>query len=448
MLIPVFFSCETNNDLGIKYELDSDASVRFVEFVLPSTNIYLDSLRTDGENRILTGNHTDPLTGSVSAEGYFQFFYEEGPMPRAKETDGSTVDTLKIDSIIVTLESSTIIPQITSSFQEFRLHELQDTLESAAVYLSRLQQVPANEIGIFSNSINPALDTLYRVKLTDDFSQEFYSQLSEIAGNTQKNINTTTFKSLGLIPGASSESITSFDLTSDTSRMVIYSSPIDPEAKDTTYLTSFRFTGKNYTYLDRDRSGSSYDGIPENQNTSIEDRDFDISSGQTIIDPLFGLSTAFSLDSLNNFFLENPAILINSAITSFEFEEDLNRDTLINFMNFFRKNDDRIFGPAIVSNPFGNIVMSDDAYLSFESNPANGLRNDSRDQILLVSTLFYQQLYRQFLEGDSLAYLTPTNGSIIPIDEMVTISPTDVTLQRTIFRENGVKLRLYYTEAN
>ncbi|MEQ9007333.1 MAG: hypothetical protein RLP12_05580, partial [Ekhidna sp.] len=83
MLIPVFFGCETQGDFGIKYPLEIDANVKYVEFTLPATNIYLDSLRTDGENRILVGNYSDLLTGSVSAEGYFNFTYEKGPLPSA-----------------------------------------------------------------------------------------------------------------------------------------------------------------------------------------------------------------------------------------------------------------------------------------------------------------------------------------------------------------------------
>ena len=62
ILIPVFFGCETQDDIGVQYELDSDANVKYVEFDLPATNIYLDSLRTDGENRILVGLQNDPLT--------------------------------------------------------------------------------------------------------------------------------------------------------------------------------------------------------------------------------------------------------------------------------------------------------------------------------------------------------------------------------------------------
>ncbi len=461
LLIPVFFGCETSSDLGIQYELDSEANVRFIEFDLPATNIFLDSLRTDGENTILIGNYSDPLTGSTTAEGYFQFFYEDGPMPRSQMffEDSITVsqdtirvlrmpqDTIKVDSIVITFESNTIIPKSGTSFQDFSLFELQDSLESSVVYLSNFQQTALTEIGSFSSSINTVLDTIYRFKLTESFSQEFFSDLSDIALDTLQNVNSTTFQSLGLISNTMSESIASFDLTSDTSRMIIYSSPVDT-SNDTTYLTSFTFVGKNYTYLDREFSGSSFSGIGSNQDTTAVNRNFSLPSGQTIIDPLSGLNTAFSLEALIDFFNDNPKIIINSATMSFEFEEENDREILINYMNFFRKSEDLIFGPALVSNPFGNIVMIDNAYLGLISDPANGALNEDEDKVLLNATLFYQQLYSSSIGSNNLQFQNPATGDIFPMDELVTISPVDVTLERTIFKSNGIKLGLYYTETN
>ena len=466
-LIPVFFACETSNDLGVRYQLDSEANVNFIEFTLPATNIYLDSLRTDGENIILVGSYADPLTGSVTAEGYLQFFYEAGPMPRGEmffedsvTTNQDTVqvlripqDTIKVDSILITFEANSIVPSSGTSFQEFGLYELQDSLESSVVYLSNLQQTTTTEIGSFSQSINTTSDDIFQIKLTESFSQGFFDQLSSIALDTNQNVRNTNFQSLGLVPGGLSESITSFDLRTDTSRMVIYSSPVDTEAKDTTYLTSFIFTGKNYTHLRRDRTGSGFDGIGNNQDTTASNRNLSLPSGQAVIDPLAGISTAFSLDELITFVNENPRILINSATMSFEFEVDNQRDTLVNFINQFRRPQDVIFGPAILSDPFGNIIMTDNAYSSLRPGPSNGVLNENKDQILINATLFYQQLYRESQDGNSLFFQHPTAGNIIPIDELVllntrdVVSP-DVTLRRTIIKENGIKLSIYYTETN
>ncbi|WP_370090077.1 DUF4270 family protein [Ekhidna sp.] len=437
LLIPVFFGCETQNDLGIKYGLDTDANVKFVEFTLPATNVYIDSLRTDRENRILVGKHFDPLTGGVSAEGYFQFSYEKGPLPRGVNESS---DTIKLDSIIVTFETGATIPQRGDTYIEFDLYELQDTLENGAIYLSNLQQATGSMIGSYSKSINVALDTLFRIKLDNIYAQEIFSQIGDIAEDDSKTISTSVFKSLGIISGSSSESIASMNLLSDTSRMIIFSSPVDPDAKDTTYLTYFRLSGKHYTYLDRNRLGSGYDGITEKS-------DFALSNGQTIIDPLAGISTSFSIKELEEFFKENERILINNAITSFEFISEDNRDTLVSFMSYFRKADKGIYGPAILSNPFGNIVMSDNGYLGRESLPAVATLNSNKSEILFPSTLFYQQLLNVYDAG-TLTFINPSTGASIQIDDLVLLSSESTSLQRTIFKPNGIKLRLYYTEVD
>lgn len=449
MLISVFFGCETEKDLGIKYELDSDASVKFKEFVLPATNIRIDSLRTDGEGKVLVGNYSDALIGKVSAEAYFKPTYEKGPLPRKWiGSDGKpTSDTLKLDSVAILFESNTILPNQNVP-QAFKVYELADTVESGFVYLSNLKLNLGDEIGSFAKATKSAIDTLYQITLTDTYAQRLFNQLSDIAGDSAKsknsdNIKKTIFKSIGLIPDADSESITSMDLLNDTTRMIMYTSPATPvpNAKDTSYLTYFTFTSKNYSYLKRDRSGSPFDGIEEK-------KDFDLATGQTIISPLAGLTTSFSIKELSDFFSQNENILINSARLSLEFEPEQKIDALTSVMNYLRKTDKGIFGPAFVTNQFDNIVMSDNGYLRPQFDPSRSTLNDDKNELSMANTLFYQQLYRQYFKGDSLAYQNPQSGKVRTINDLVLISPTNATLQRTIFKKDGVKLRLYYTEVD
>lgn len=446
LLIPVFFGCETQSDLGIKYDLGSDASVKFVEFTLPATNIYIDSLRTDDEGRILVGKYVDPLTGTVSAEGYFNYFYQSGPLPKAKASDlnPTPLDTLKIDSLVLFLESNEIISSNPSPLSEFTIHELEDTLKNNLIYLSRHDQTVNSQIGSFSRTIDAEKDTIFRVRLDATYASDFYDNLSEIAGDPDKLITSSTFKSIGISPKSTSECLTLFSLSSDTTKLVVYSSPISPNSKDTTYLTYFGLSGKNYSFLARDFSSSEFNGIVENQN-------FDLPSEKNVLDPLMGLSTAFSLEPLKDFFDTHRKIIVNNASVFFEFESQDNRDTLVFFRNYFRKSDNKIFGPAILSNPFGNIVMSDNAYITQNLAPADGFLSSEKDKIHINSTLFFQQVYKQsieFSEIDDLIFINPTNGTPRSITDLVLISPIDVTLKRTIIKNNGIKLRLYYTEVD
>ena len=443
LLIPVFLGCDSSEDLGIQYELSTNANVRFIEFTLPATNIYVDSLRTDGAGRILVGNYSDPLTGSVSAEGYLQYEYISGPLPRGTNAE---VDSLELDSIIVTLEAASTIPQRGGIFfQEFSLYDLEDSLESIAsnvIYLSRLKQNTSTLAASFSQSINTLTDSVYRMKLNEDYATAFFQNLSDIASDPTASISVTEFKSIGLIPGPGSAGISDIILDSDTSRVTVYSSPVDD--KDTTYITSFGFTEFNanhYTFLERDRSTSEFAGAAEFEN-------IDLASGETVVDPVAGLTVAFSVEPIADFFENNRSILINSATMSFDFRSEIDRDTLESFMNFFRKNDGGIFGPSTASNPFGNLIMSDNGYVSLRTDPAATLLSEDRSRVLLNATLFYQQVYQEYLERDSLVYQNPLNGDLIPIQELVGISTTNVTLQRTIIENNGIKLRFYYTEVD
>uniref|UniRef100_UPI0032ED27DC hypothetical protein n=1 Tax=Ekhidna sp. TaxID=2608089 RepID=UPI0032ED27DC len=440
MLIPVFFGCETQSDLGIKYDLGSEAGVKFVEFTLPATNIYIDSLKTDGEGQILVGKYSDSLTGSVSAEGYFNYSYESGPLPRAKSSSSNQnpVDTLKLDSLVLVIKVGSLIPSLPTE-QSFEVFQLKNNLDNNLVYLSNNKQDLDLKIGEFSTTISPKDDSVYRIKLDSSYAKSFFFQISNIAGDVGQSIDSYLFKPLGLIPNNDSKTISSVDLSSDTLRIFLYSSPISQESKDTTYITSFEPIGKNYSHIDRNLSESEFSGISEKQN-------FDLPSGKTIIDPLMGLSTAFSLAPLKDFFDQNENILINNASLALKFEADENRDTLEIFLNYFRKSDNSFFGSAIQANPFGNIVMSDNGYLNLNSNPAASSFNNEKNELLLSSTLFYQQLYRQYI--DSLIFINPTNGSVRPVEYLVLISPIDVTLQRTIFKKDGIKLRLYYTEVD
>ena len=96
LLIPVFLSCETSDDIGVQYDLDSGADVNFLQFPLTATNIVVDSLRTDGENRVLVGNYQDDLIGSVSAESYFSMRIRSTNLPSNRTSDDFLVDSVRL----------------------------------------------------------------------------------------------------------------------------------------------------------------------------------------------------------------------------------------------------------------------------------------------------------------------------------------------------------------
>ncbi|NQZ75057.1 MAG: hypothetical protein HRT61_02955 [Ekhidna sp.] len=443
-LVSVFLGCETQEDLGIEYELDAQSSVNFVEIGLPASNFFIDSLRTDNEGIILVGNRSDDITGSVSSEGYFSIAYASGPLPRGKNSSSTvTEDSLKVDSIVFVFESFEMAPQRVSFLQEFSLVDLRDTLESRATYLASFKQQPLNELGNYSKVINSDLDTILSVTFADEHAQSFFDQLSEIAGDTLQSITTASFQSFGLIPSENSSGLTSINMFSDSTELIVYSSPVNEVRRS--YQTYFNTQVKSYSYMDRDRSGSLLDGIQE-------DVEFDTPDGKTYLDPLSGISTTFSLDSLVDFFNDNERIIINNATISFDFESEVGKDTLTSFTTFLRKENGSFFGPALAINSFSNIIMEDDGYISLRAEPITSSLSDDKTRILQTPTLFFQQLYRPFTNSEDeitqLSFTDVTNSDEVNVEKLLLISFRNIALNRTIIKPNGVKLRIYYTEVD
>ncbi|MEM0938634.1 MAG: hypothetical protein AAF600_10395 [Bacteroidota bacterium] len=444
LMIPVFLGCETSEDLGIEYDLDSNANVKFIEFTLPSTNIYVDSLRTDGENRVIVGNYHDDIGGEIATEGYFQFSYEGGPLSRAVSTDNEPdpVDTLHLDSIVLLLETQATVPFTGTINQDLKVFTLTDSLISSAIYLSSLQLERDEEISSFTREVNVVLDTIYRFRLSNSFSSDLFNLIGEITEDPDQSVSTSTFKSLGLISSDDSEGFVSFDLASDTSKIYIYSSPIELSSgqKDTTYVTSFRLTNKNYSYINRNNAtfGSLEDGAEIN-----------LLDGNTIIDPLFGISTKISLAELVPFFDENNRIIINNAILSFIHKNQTERDTLENFYSFYYKNGS-FNGSGLITDPFSSLVMSDNAFLGGQSLPAISALNEDKDELITSTTLFFQTLYTDYIEDSETSDLLIRDESsdVVSLVDLITLSSLDVSLQRSIFGPDDISLRIYYTEVN
>lgn len=454
LVILALFSCDSADDLGVQYSLDTGANVEFFEFILESANVYVDSLRTDGEDELLAGSYTDDIAGSIVSEGYFTVSYETGPLPRAEEyltdtlLDGdtetselfiTTEDTLKLDSIIIALETSGSVP-LTGLVQELEIGVLPDELISSAVYLSGLKQENATTIGTLSKEFGAENDSIFRTRLSDEFATTFFENLSEIGRDSSRSIFSETFQSLGLFSTANSSGINLFELASDTSRMLVYTSPVAAERADTVYVTSFDFTAQNYTYLDRSNSivGNTEDGS-----------EIILSEEINMIDPLFGINTRFSIAPIEDFFFdledqENSTIIINDATFSFDFNEDAQRDTLESFYSFFYE-DNGFNGSGLVINPFENVIMSDNAFLQGTSSAAFSLVNADSTAIELNAILFFQQLYNEFRENEEEV---EEELRTISIDEFISLSANDVTLQRTVIPKEGIKLRIFYTTVN
>lgn len=426
--------------MGIEYGLDTNVNVKFAEFTLPVTNLYIDSLRTDIENRIFVGKHTDDLFGTVHTEGYMALSYRGG-LPNF-ETD------FRYESANIILQSRLGIPSQTSFLQGLEAFVLGDTLQTGVVYLASNVQRKERRIGSAEASFVPN-DTIYfNIGLTREFGSELFNYMK-----TLSTLFNQPWPSIAISSTARSEGINIVNLLADSTSLFI--SIYDPVQvvngdtvfhelngesvpKDTTYVGSFMLSSIYYSSVDR--SAATYSTVKRNV-------DFTLSDGKTYIDPLYGISTAFDIEQLNSFFQSRENIIFNNATISFEFENETARDVLPNFYVFFRK-EDGFFGPASVLNSFQNLIISDQGYLDNRAIPVISAFNQDEDRINVLTTLFFQRLYVSYQENRELVFEDFLLDDSFPLSKFVLISQDNVTLQRTIFRQNSVNLKVYYTEVD
>lgn len=436
LMIPVFLGCEASDDIGIPFELESSANVRFIELELPATTVFIDSLRTDSENRILVGQFQDELTGLIKTESYFSMKYASNNAP-----NGEIGDNFVYDSVRMSLLSPTSIGN-NSLTQSFSISLLPDTISNVVYLSSSKQQSIGDQVGSFETQVGS--DTNYfNFQLDDTFGNQLFRNVT----NFDPLLGSTDWPSLAIIPNANSEVINQIKLNADTSRIFLYVTDPGGATKftiiggdtlynDTTYTVEFRFdlfTSENPHYVNIDRSGV---------NTTLPG---DIN----VIDVLAGVTTSISTEPLEEFINERidegQSVIFNNATLAFSFEEESGRDTLENFYAFFYRNEN-YFASALVTSPFNNLIMSDNAFLQSSNSPALSSLNIDRDEIVISATLFFQSMHNEYVNNTESSSLLVRDSTGVSLVDFIMLSQSDVTLQRAIF--NGVKLRIYYTEVN
>ncbi|MFK7953838.1 MAG: hypothetical protein AB8B73_13415 [Ekhidna sp.] len=436
ILISVFLGCETANDVGVKDPFGGNVSVKYEEILLPASNIYIDSLRTDGERKILVGSYNNPITGTVEAQGYFQYYFDEGTFPGDSLRFERMAAQFKIDSKIGN-----------TSFENVLIQEAEDTLNSSLVYLrTAMENLSTPPIAMENVSIN-------RDEINIEFTSEYGEALFESSKEGSEVFNLLggggdyVSPTLGITMD-NSESLLRLDLDDEDSWIKLF---MRSDRVDTIYELKFNFyngtIGTEYSNVERSREGTEFVSIQGNS-------DLQIASGETIIEPLSGISTAFDLSNVYDFFLDNGEIVINSATFSFEFQGEGNRDTLTSNALYFRKSDLSFFGPASELNEFNNIVATDNSY----ANPVSGgalnfipsltYLNDAGMGLNLDATNFLRNIYSTSVDSTDLFFRNPFVDQPRLMKDLIMISKENTSISRTIIKDNGIKLKIFYTESN
>jgi len=447
-----FLGCETSDDPGLQYELGSRANVEFIEFMLPSTNIIVDSLRTDSENKLLVGTYSDDLVGSISTQSFFSIgVLSSNIASRTRPTsnpENQITSEFKFDSIRLYFESGAAIPTSFTGTQAFDVYVLEDTLRTNLVYLSGKQEVLGEKIGSFESSYNTA-DTLRESIL---LSNSFGNELFEILKESSSIIGLAGWPTLALVSAPDSEIISEISLISDTTGLFMYVTDTvgieeidqqtnDTTYRDTTYVVKYGFfantTLPGYISLERNKESSPFSNLGDNDTLNLDD-------GSTIVDPLGGITTKFSIQPFANFIKqleeEGRRIIINEASISFSIGTENSRDRLENMYSFFFRDND-FNGAGLISNPFNSLIISNNGLLQGQNVPA--LTSLSDDELTMSATLFFQQIYNEFINSEE-----PLDERTLPVEEFVTVSQINTTLQRSIISGDGIVLNIFYTDIN
>ena len=440
ILLSIFYiSCDETSEIGID-ELLSDQKnkikVHYVEIPLNTSNIYLDSVRTD-EGDVYFGKYSNSIFGDVNSIAYAQFSFQKGdevqPIPgEIAENYYLPNESSKLDSAVLYLKFSKVYGTPTFNEQEITIAQIQDTLFSSALYTSS-RYVEIN------STIGQIGFTRFKTNNTDTFLtvpiSEFYGKflLNRIVDDVQTVELIDQTRGIAFVPGENNSQLVSFDLDHEDSKLVVFfNNPEEGNAyspADDSLQYIFRFNSpltKKYSYYDIDRSSSdlsSIDGINTNEKFNIQNKIYWQSA--TGIYPVINLDNFHSfLDTASNIVL-NKVEIITGPI------DNVNSFIPPSKSLYYILKNNRLNPVGIISNPEENMVMKDNAYYSDESDPAEHIF----DSIVSFS-------YR----GESTVFFQELALNNISADELISFPELPNSFDNLVIDKDKIYLKVYYTK--
>lgn len=430
LLIPFFFACDDPTELGLELEpTEEKVKTEKIEFTLPASSIYIDSLRTDDFPISIFGQYEDSIYGKVTAKSYNQYDLGGGPLPSDSLSYVSTHLILKINDVraMTNLTGETI-----------SIYEADDTLHNGAAYFAdrHIDYDASDPIATHTFSHIPrhdSIDTYLNIPLEDSFGQWLYERLDDAqAGSNTDSLLQGLFHypPLVFVPGTENKGLFSIDLSPDTVAIYINMQNIDGE------ISSFTFDfgeSPHFTHLDRDKNSGKLSDLSADYAVST------VPSGRTYLDMLNGVGTKIELKPLLDFIESHDDIIINSSELSLgvaDYHQLHYVDEVSPIYFLFMKENGRINGASLVAGQlFNNAILRDASYSSNDSRSIMTMSYDAETMLYKNNvTLFTQVLADYFSSGQD--YLTK---------ELVVLSPQTLNLGQTSFNKSEIKLTVFYT---
>ena len=424
LLLLIISSCE-QDDKTINVSLNGATNTSYAEFTIPTSEIFIDSLRTDDSDFILVGDYEDPLLGVLSAEAYFEIQYDSGAV---------IADTLSLDSVVLKLKiQDQLMNENVASFN-MDLLVLRDSLFSQAVYLASKKLVVDKAVQNVAKTVLKS-DSLLTFSGMD-LGYYLYGQLKSLEKSDQYLYRSE----FAFLPTAENEALLSFDLASEDTKILIYSK--DPS--DSLFVTQFRFNSIHFTQLERDKSNTDLAGVSNLDSFQLADE-------YSITNPLQGLFTVLDFSEVM-FFLNQ---LDNFILNSVELEVGLTAASVdpISGVNFYIFNthggiDGSVFASlnlvtqgnldyvSTFNQAANDFILSEESFIS----GAGALS----PLVSKISELTYNSIITLALEDQ---YIRKTFFEEDQIEKLIMISDDRLTLNQSFVKKGSVTVKIYYTKS-
>lgn len=433
-------SCEDPSEVGLSLNPDgTPINVLFEEVVLPSTNVFIDSLRTDGSNRFLVGKYNDPVFGNTESSAFTQLALSKFTFERKADsltTDGKQIFDYEIDSVILQLRYNYFHSDNFTQEQSINVRQLNDTLFNNVFYLSKFPPISDENSTLYGQgnfTVNPEVDSLLKINL-DVFGEKTLEFLrASSVGSISSDSIVNQLKGIALVPGQNNSALLGFDPTHADSKLSVHYKikQVENVQQDSTILDSlsiqFNFASAvRFNSITTDRSGSTMDIAK----TSFGS--FDANDGNVYLQSATGIYPRIDLKPFKDFLDEKGSVLVNRCDIEIPLNPDnIPADHISNVENlrfYFIKEGGNI------TNSSNSVVLSNVSYLSSTSSgtPAIAPINDEETAYETEITIFTQLI----------------NSNSIDVDQLLLV-PADITsMNQGIFDKSGIKLKIYYTVPN
>ncbi|MFZ6009382.1 MAG: DUF4270 family protein [Bacteroidota bacterium] len=448
-----FLSCEDEASLLGFNNNNRKFNVSYIEIPVKSSVLRIDSVITDNfpfgnnasSNTVLVGKYQDNTFGDVRAEAYLQLV---PILTTALETSAV------FDSVTFELRSNFYSYGLTGKRQEsFKVHEITGTKldPSKAVryyYNSNVAYDPTElgeaKVTVHYDSLkkNAALqssqqDTIIaRARLTQAFGQRLFTTSQSVLDSLKLIAFTNDFKGFALIP-SQSEAVLGFKPIEGLSRVVLHYHTMENSAVKDTLVRYFTFNYPSYTNITTDRSATELAALtaPYQSQEFASGKRY-LQSGSPVVTK-FDFSKFYEFaDTIDHMIITSAEFVISGvdAPTAYPPPSRLSLKVLHNdnelFYNAYDSAQRSVMSKYhVILDGFWHYIVNSDFSTQAAAIDYNGDDDVYRGHI----SFFLQNLYERKSEEDRIKFLAAYPSSI------------STTVNRAVFTENNVKLRVYYT---